>query len=133
MSQCLPYRRFKQLNQKEIDKFDVNSISENSFDGYVLEFDLEYPDELHGLHNYYPLAPEKLEINHDMQLNYCSSIANKYLLLYRNLQLYLSLGMKLIVYGISKFKQSDWLKKYTDFNTDKKKNASNSFEKKFLN
>ena len=66
MSQCLPYRRFKQLNQKEIDKFDVNSISENSFDGYVLEFDLEYPDELHGLHNYYPLAPEKLEINHDM-------------------------------------------------------------------
>ena len=133
MSQCLPYRRFKQLNQKEIDKFDVNSISENSFDEYVLEFDLEYPDELHGLHNYYPLGPEKLEINHDMQLNYCSSIANKYLLLYRNLQLYLSLGMKFIVYRVSKFKQSDWLKKYTDFNTDKKKNASNSFEKNFLN
>ena len=133
MSQCLPYHKLKQLKQKEIDKFDVNSISENSFDGYVLEFDLEYPDELHGLHNYYPLAPEKLEINHDMQLNCCSSIANKYLLLYRNLQLYLSLGMKLIVYRISKFKQSDWLKKYADFNADKKKNASNSFEKNFLN
>ena len=37
--------------------------------------------------------------------------------------------MKLIVYRISKFKQSDWLKKYTDFNTNKKKNASHSFEK----
>ena len=37
--------------------------------------------------------------------------------------------MKFIVYRISKFKQSDWLKKYTDFNTNKKKNASHSFEK----
>ena len=25
--------------------------------------DLEYPDELHNLHNDYPLAPKKIEIN----------------------------------------------------------------------
>ena len=45
---------------------------------YILELDIEYPDELHKLHNNYPLAPKKPEINHDMLPNYCSSTANKY-------------------------------------------------------
>ena len=49
------------------------------------------------------------------------------------MQLYLSLGMKLVsVHRILKFKQSDWLKKYIDFNTDKRKYAANSFEKDFF-
>ena len=142
MSQWSPYGGFKWLNQNETDKFDVNSIGENSSIGYVLVVDLEYPNELHELHNDCQLAPEKLEISHNILPNYCSSIANKYdikiglvnkfipnlgnknkyVLHYRNLQLYLSLGMKLIkVYRILKFKQSDWLKNYIDFNTDKKK------------
>ena len=65
-SQYLPDDEFKWLNQKETDKFDVNSIKsiftkENSSNEYILEVDLEYSDELHELHNDYPLAPEKLE------------------------------------------------------------------------
>ena len=47
MSQYLHCSKLKWLNQKETDKFDVNLISENSLDGYILEVDLEYPDELH--------------------------------------------------------------------------------------
>ena len=78
MSQYLPYSKFKWLNQKEVDKFDVNLIGENILDGCILEVELEYPDELHELHNDYPLAPGKLEINHDMLLKYCSNIASKY-------------------------------------------------------
>ena len=60
MSQYLPYWEFRWL--KNVDKFDLNSISENSSIGYILEVDFNYPDELHYLHNNYPLAPEKLAI-----------------------------------------------------------------------
>ena len=116
MSQYLHYGEFKYLNTKEIDKFDVNSISRNSPVGYILEVDHEYPDELHELHNGCLLAPEKLEISQNMLSNYCSNIANKchvkigsvkrlvpnlgnkskYVLCWTNLQLYLLLGKKLV-------------------------------------
>ena len=49
MSEYLPYGRFKWL--KNIDKFDIMSINDKSSIGYFLEVDLEYPDELHELHN----------------------------------------------------------------------------------
>ena len=41
--------------------------------------------------------------------------------------------MKLIkIHNFFRFRQSDWLKKYIDFNTNKRKNAVNSFEKDFF-
>ena len=66
------------MDKKEISRFCFNSISENSFVGYILEVDLEYPDKLHNLHNDYLLAPEKLEITQNMLSKYCSDIANKF-------------------------------------------------------
>ena len=67
VEQYWPYGDLKWLNQKEIDKFNVNSIEcnsieENNSNGYILEVDLEYSDELHELHNYYLLAPEYVVI-----------------------------------------------------------------------
>ena len=97
------------------------------------------------------MAREKLEISHN--ISYCSDIAsvygtklggvnklvpnlgneNKYVLRYKNLQLYLWLGMKLVkVDKILQFKRSDWLKKYLDFNKGKRKHAASSFEKHFF-
>ena len=51
MSEYLPYGEFKWL--KNIDEFDVMSISEKSPIGYFLEVDLKYSDELNELHNGY--------------------------------------------------------------------------------
>ena len=56
----LPYGGLEWLNQEEIKNVDVNAIGESSPDGYILEVDLEYPDDLHDIHNDHRLAPEKL-------------------------------------------------------------------------
>ena len=58
-----------------------------------------------------------------------------YVVHYSNLQLHLSLGMKLIkVHRVLKFNQSDWIKKYIDFNTEKTRNSLQIVLKKiFLN
>ena len=63
------------------------------------------------------------------------SLCNKtnYVLHYRNLQPYLSLGIKLTkIHKVLKCKQSDWMEKYIDFNTERRTNAGNSFEKDFF-
>ena len=62
---------------KNVDRFDVNSINEKSEIGYFLEVDLEYPDELHELHNDYPLAPEKLVVTNIVS-KYYKEIADEF-------------------------------------------------------
>ena len=57
----------------------------------------------------------------------------KYVHHYRNVQLHLFLGIKLIkIHRMLKFKQSNWIKKYIDFNNEKRKNAAKDFEKDFF-
>ena len=56
-----------------------------------------------------------------------------YVLHYRNLKLHLSLGIKVTkIHKVLKFKQPEWMKKYINFNTEKRTNDANSFEKVFF-
>ena len=76
MSEYLPYEELKCLTN--IDDFNVMSISEKSPIAYFLEVDLKYPDELHELHNDYPLVSEKPAVSSDMLSEYCKKIADNY-------------------------------------------------------
>ena len=153
MSQCLPTGQFKWLTKEQIKKTNLAYFLENDDEGIILEVDLKYPKELHDLHNDYPLAPEKIKVNKNMLSGYCKKISEKfnissgqvhklitslngkekYILHYRNLQLYLSLGLKLKkVHRVLRFNQSPWLKKYIDFNTKKRASSKTDFEKNFF-
>ena len=153
MSQYLPTGNFKCMTDKEISKIDLGKYKADDENRLILEVDLEYPQELHDIHNDYPVAPVKVKVSNNMLSAYCKKIAEKYnisiglvskliptlrdkkeyVLHYRNLQLYLDLGLKIKkVHRVLKFDQSPWLKKYIDFNTEKRKHAKNSFEKDFF-
>ena len=153
MTQYLPYDDFEWVSEKEISEINFDLVSKDSNEGYILEVDLELPNDLHDLHSDYPLAPEKLKVGDNMLSNYCLRIAKEhrikvgevnklipnlknkrnYVVHYRNLQLYKSLKMKVVkIYKALKFKQSDWLKKLVMFNTEKRMCAVNRFENDFF-
>ena len=144
MSQYLPTGNFKWMSDKEIKQIDLGKYKADGKKGLILEVDLEYPHELHNLHNDYPVCPKKVKVSNDMLSGYCKKITNKYnisiglvgklismlrdkeeyVLHYRNLQLYLDLGLKIKkVHRVLEFDQSPWLKQYIDFNTEKRKHT----------
>jgi len=128
MSQYLPTGKFKWI-KKEFNLFDY---SEESKKGCILEVDLEYPSELHDLHNDYPLAAENVVLDKVSKLVPNLNNKNKYIIHYRNLQQCLQLGLKLTkVHRVLEFNQSSWMKSYIDLNTDMRKVANNEFEKDF--
>ena len=151
MIQKLPYRSLKwedKITEDDIINYD------NGRTGFILEVDLEYPKELHDLHNDYPLAPEVMNVKSNMlsekQVEIYKLIngskepkdektkklilnlndKSKYVVHIRTLRFYLKHGLKLKkVHRAIKFEQKEILKPYIDFNTEKRKNARNDFEK----
>ena len=153
MSMPLPDRNFQFLSDEEIEKLDILNVSDDGDTGYICEVDLEYPFEIHDLHNEYPLAPQRMVITPEMISPYNQMLIEnlgvkpgkisklvpnlndktKYIVHYRNLKQYVELGMKINkIHRILSFHQSTWLKPYIDFNTYHRKRATNEFEKDFF-
>ena len=139
MSQNLPTHGFKWMKDITVEKVDKildktnNSMSNNGKKGYIFEVDLEYPEHLWETHNDYPLAPEKMIVNGVEKLICHFKPRKNYVVYYRNLRLYLEMGMKITAVhrGIS-FYQSPWMEPYIRKNTELRKTAANSFEKDFF-
>jgi len=150
MMQCLPTGNYKFIDGNQFNQDIIMNIPKDNNEGYIFEVDLEYDKDLHDDHNDYPLAPESFEITYDITSNKYQSLRNitkskhqtstklipnlkdktKYVVHYRNLQLYLSLGLKLKkIHRVLSFTQQKWMKPYIDFNSNKRKQCKEDFEK----
>jgi len=138
MSGLLPYKEFNWL---EPSKFNIKTVENESDKGYIIECDIEYPENLHDLHNDLPVAPENLQMKglkkSDWQMTIqkeldikeskvgklIPNLMNKtnYILYYKNLKYYIKLGLKLTkVHRVLEFSQKRWLEPYIKFNTEKR-------------
>ena len=135
MTQKLPVHSFKWMTKKEIENIFNNQIVQVwEKTPCILEVDLEYPEELHDLHNDYPLCPERVECENGVK-KLIPNLRDKYnyVIHYKNLMQCLKLGMKLkkIHRGIT-FIESAWLKPYINTNVKLRTQAKNDFEKDFF-
>ena len=136
MSQALPYDNIK-FETENVCLEEILNTPDDSDIGYFLEVDLEYPHNIRQKTKYFSFAPENKSISKDDFSPYMKSIMPKnyvsheklicdwtdkknYLIHYRTLKFYIRHGMKIKqVHSVISFKQSKWLEKYIDFNTQK--------------
>jgi len=113
----------------------------------MLEVDVEYPKELHDLHNDYPFMPERytpktedlsniaacmLQGEHHEHSKLCATLNNKYNypITRRALVQALQHGLKLLkIHSAVGYVESDWLEPYITLNETKRAAAKNDFEK----
>nr|XP_047129328.1 uncharacterized protein LOC105843185 [Hydra vulgaris] len=125
MSKPLPTHGFEWMSEEEIENW--KSIS------CILEVDIDYPENLDDFHNDYQIAPERVIIDKVEKLVPNLHHKKNYIIHYENLKLYERLGLKLtkIHRGIN-FKESAWLSKYIELNTNLRTKATNEFKKDFF-
>ena len=146
MSQFLPNGNYKWNN--DITLQEILRCGKKSYTGYIIECDLEYPKHLHNKHNDYPLAVENtsfkdspymedLAMKNNVNIkNKCDKLIpnlfnkTKYVLHYRNLQLYVNLGLKVKkIHRVLQFNQSPYLEDYIMFNTNMRTKTKLDYEK----
>ena len=96
MSEKLPVHSFKWLTSGEMEKLFNNRVVQIwEKTPCILEVDLEYPENLHDLHNDYPFCPERVECKNGVE-KLIPNLRNKtkYIIHYKNLIQCLKAGLK---------------------------------------
>ena len=152
MVQPLPYKDLK-FNDN-ISLRQILNTPDNADTGYIVEVDFEFPRHLHDKFKQFVPCPEtiapKAEWFSELQLELAEKngiIRNevyqggakliphlfkheRYVIHYRNLKYIHQLGVKITaLHRTISFKQKTWLAKYIEFNNDKRKEATNEFER----
>ena len=110
----------------------VDMLSAEKNHGYLLEVDVNYPKELHDLHNDTPFMCSKMKVNGVEKLIPNLYNKRKYIIHIRALKQALDHGLLLEkIHRYIRFKQSTFMKEYIDFNTRLRTAAKNDFEKDF--
>ena len=152
MSLPLPKKNFHWKRVMPTEE-QIMKVKWNSWKGWILKVDLEYPAYLHDAHNNnYPLAPEKKVIKAEQMSEYQRRLMNdldltmpntdklvltledkeKYVTHYSNLQFYLRQGMRLKkVHRVIEFDQEPWMEPYIRMNTEFRKQAKSDFKTDF--
>ena len=153
MQEYLPWKNFEWMSPYQLNYDFIKRLEPEGEVGCIIQCSLEYPVALHDYHSDYPLAPIKKSIPYGMLSSVARMICDKhklkrttnvekllatvedkdfYILHYRNLQLYVSLGLRVkkIHAGII-FKQGPIMKSYIDFNSEKRAQATNKFDTDF--
>jgi len=148
MCEYLPKSGFK-WNEETWKKESILQLNDEGSTGYLFDVDLEYPIELHDLHNGYALASENSTVKKEwlsdwQQKDYKTSNIGKlittffekknYGINYRLLKLFLQLGLKLTkVNRVLQYDQEPFMKSYIMKNTtERAKKDATDFEKDFF-
>ena len=134
MYQKLPVNGFRwKQNMLKFNEEFIKNYNEDSDKGYILEVDVKYPKNLHGLHEDLPFLPERMKIGKYKKL-VCNLYDKKnYVVHIRSLKQ--ALNHRLIlkkVHRVIQFNQEAWLKPYIDMNTELREKAKNDFGKDFF-
>ena len=141
---------FDNMSLEEQNEF-ILALKDDDPTGYIFSVDLEYPHNIHDLHDEFPLCPENLTIKDEWLSKYqidmkekfeikglskklCLTLFDKkdYIIHYRNLKYCLSKGLKIKkVKKVLKFNQSPWLRSYIELNTKLRQEADSKFEESF--
>jgi hypothetical protein len=146
----LPYDELQWMERRQFEKIDWSLIDTEDYIGYILEVDLKYPKHLHNLHSNFPLAPENIEVSFNNLSPYSQNVyfdlkkkkkfkekkllstlqpKYNYIIHFKNLKLYLQLGLKLThIHRVLRFHQKKILAPFIEKCTEARKASKTKFE-----
>ncbi|CAI6348108.1 unnamed protein product [Macrosiphum euphorbiae] len=136
MGEYMPYGGFKWY-ERDLDRSLelLDGMTDKSDVGRIYEVDIAYPDHLHDAHNDLPFLPRNATPPGSKVNKLMATLERKerYIVHYRNLKQAIANGLIVEkVHRVLEFKQSAWLAKYINLNTEMRKKASNEFERDFF-
>ena len=147
----MPIGHYTWVDREDFETVDWTLFEEDAEMGFILEVDLDYPEDLHIPHNSLPLAPHRMDITENDISHFSRQCLlelrgtekhtsrklvssflprKKYVVHAANLALYLRLGMQLThVHRVLTFQQSNFLNQYINYCTSKRAEAKTEFRK----